>query len=233
MSLDIDFVRGQFPQCADYPDVVFCSNAGGSFVAAPVIEQFNHYNTHTRVQPYSNFTPSREAGAAMDAARAGWAAALNIEQSELTLGPSSSANTYVMAQAVGADWQPGDEIIVTNQDHETNIGAWRRKAEEAGATVREWSVDRDTGLLDPEELYPLLNERTRWVFFTHCSNLMGTINPVAEITARIKAASPARVGVDAVAYAPHHLPDVRALGVDLYFFSPVSYTHLRAHETRR
>jgi len=219
MTLDTDFVRAQFPQCADYPEVVFCSNAGGSFVAAPVIDCFNHYNSHTRVQPYSNFTPSREAGEAMDAAKAGWAAALNIDVSELTIGPSSSANTYVMAQALGADWKAGDEIIVTAQDHETNIGAWRRKAEEQGVTVREWSVDVATGLLDPDELYPMLNENTRWVFFTHCSNLMGTVQPVAEITQQVQALSSARVCVDAVAYAPHHVPDLRTLGVDMYFFS--------------
>ena len=155
----------------------------------------------------------------MDAARRGWADALNIGLEELTIGPSSSANTYTMAQAIGAGWRPGDEIVVTQQDHETNIGAWRRKAEEAGATVREWALDPATGLLDPEDLYALLNDNTRWVFFTHCSNLMGTVNPVADIVDQVRARSAARVGVDAVAYAPHHIPDLKALDVDLYFFS--------------
>ena len=219
MPLDIDFVRARFPQCADYPEVVFCSNAGGSFVTQSVIELLNHYNSHTRVQPYSAFTPSREAGEAMDAARAGWARALNIDPDEVTIGPSSSANTYVMAQALGAHWSPGDEIVVTQQDHETNIGAWRRKAEERGVTIREWPVDPTTGLLDPEDLYALLNENTRWVFFTHCSNLMGTIHPVAEIASQVRHRCPARICVDAVAYAPHHIPDLKALGVDIYFFS--------------
>lgn len=219
MTLDTEFVRAQFPQCADYPEVLFCSNAGGSFVAAPVIELFNQYNSHTRVQPYSPFTPSREAGEAMDRARTGWAEALNIAVNELTIGPSTSANSYVMAQALGASWQPGDEIVVTQQDHEANIGAWRHKAEERGVTVREWEIDPATGLLDPDDLYGLLTDCTRWVFFTHCSNLMGTVNPVAEITREIHARSPARVCVDAVAYAPHHIPDLRALDVDLYLFS--------------
>jgi cysteine desulfurase family protein (TIGR01976 family) len=219
MPLDLDFVRSQFPQCADYPEVVFCSNAGGSLVTAPVIDLLHHYNSHTRVQPYSAFTPSREAGEAMDRARQGWAEALNIDVGELTIGPSSSANTYVMAQAVGAGWQPGDEIVVTQQDHETNIGAWRRMAEQRGATIREWAVDPTTGLLDPEDLYALVNDKTRWVFFTHCSNLMGTVHPVAEITREIRTRSPARVCVDAVAYAPHHVPDLGALDVDMYFFS--------------
>ena len=88
MSLDLEFVRAQFPTLADDPTAVFCSNAGGSFVAQQVINLLNHYNTHHRVQPYYVFSPSREAGQAMDAAKAGWAAALNVapEDVESRLG---------------------------------------------------------------------------------------------------------------------------------------------------
>jgi selenocysteine lyase/cysteine desulfurase len=128
-------------------------------------------------------------------------------------------NTYVMAQAIGDLWMPGDEIIVTNQDHEANSGVWRRKAYEKGATIRQWEVEPDSGLLDIESLLPLLRDNTRWVFFTHCSNIVGTANPVAEITSAIKANSSARVFVDAVAYAPHHVSDLKALAVDAYAFS--------------
>ncbi len=219
MILDIDFVRAQFPQCSDNPEHVFCCNAGGSYVAQPVIERMQHYNQHTRVQPYYAFTPSQEAGQAMDAARQGWALALNIEIGELTIGPSTSMNSYVMAQALGAAWGPGDEIIVTQQDHEANIGVWRRKAEEKGVTIREWAVNPVTGLLDPADLDQLLSDRTRWLFFTHCSNLIGTVNPVADIVQKVRSQGTAKVCVDAVAYAPHHICDLKALGVDIYLFS--------------
>ena len=74
-------------------------------------------------------------------------------------------------------------------------------------------------MLQLDTLLPLLNENTRWVFFTHCSNIAGTVNPVADITAAVKAGSDARVFVDAVAYAPHHISDMKALGVDGYAFS--------------
>ena len=218
-ALDQDWVRSQFPQLSDDPGFVFCANAGGSFVALPVIELMEHYNRHTRVQPYSAFGPSEEAGRAMDRARQCWAQALNLDTAELTIGPSTSINTYVFANACGEAWGPGDEIVVCQQDHESNVGVWRNKAKARGATVREWPVDPVTGLLDPEDLYPLLNDNTRWVFFTHCSNIIGTVNPVADIVAGIRQRCPARVGVDAVAYAPHHLPDIHALGVDAYFFS--------------
>lgn len=219
MNLDIDFVRSQFDQLADDTGFVFAANAGGSMVCNQVNAVLEHYNRHTRVQPYSAFTPSAEAGEAMDRAINGWAEALNISPSELTIGPSTSMNTYVMAQAIGDLWKAGDEIIVTNQDHEANSGVWRRKALEKGVTIRQWEVDPETGLLDIEALFPLLRDNTRWVFFTHCSNIVGTSNPVAEITRTVKSGSHARVFVDAVAYAPHHICDMKALGVDAYAFS--------------
>ena len=108
----------------------------------------------------------------MDRAYNGWAEALNISPAELTIGPSTSINTYVMAQAIGELWNAGDEIIVTNQDHEANSGVWRRKAHEKGVTLRQWEVDPETGLLSIETLLPLLRDNTRWVFFTHCSNIV-------------------------------------------------------------
>lgn len=219
MKLDIEFVRSQFPQLRDEPDFVFCSNAGGSYVARPVIEQLDHYNRHLRVQPYNNFRSSREAGLAMDRAIVGWSRALNVAEAELTIAPSTSINSYVMAQALGASWGPGDEIVVTQQDHESNHGVWRRMAEARGAAVREWQIDPSTGLLNPEGLWALVGEATRWVFFSHCSNIIGTVNPVAEIIAGIRQRSAARVCVDAVAYAPHHICDLQALDVDMYLFS--------------
>jgi len=219
MPLDINFVRQQFTQLSDDADFVFASNAGGSYVCNQVNEILEHYNRHTRVQPYSRFRTSSEAGEAMDRAKQGWASALNIDLSELTIGPSTSMNTYVMSQAIGEKWQPGDEIVVTNQDHEANSGVWRRKAAEKDVVIREWKVDPVTGLLDVEELVPLLNDKTRWVFFSHCSNLVGTANPVASITKKIKTLSDARVFVDGVAYAPHHVSDLKDLGVDGYAFS--------------
>ncbi|MFK8049262.1 MAG: aminotransferase class V-fold PLP-dependent enzyme [Halioglobus sp.] len=219
MILDIDFVHAQFPQYSDNPERVFCSNAGGSYMARQVIDLLQRYNEHTRVQPYYPFQPSEDAGQAMDTARHGWAQALNIDLTELTIGPSTSMNTYVMAQSIGAKWNSGDEIIVTNQDHEANIGVWRRKAEEKGATIREWEIDPETGLLDPQDLDQLLNSRTRWLFFTQCSNVIGTVNPVADIVEKVQALSSAKICVDAVSYSPHHICDLKALGVDMYVFS--------------
>ena len=219
MELDTVFTRSQFPQLSDNSDFVFCANAGGSHVARQVGEIFDRYNHHLRVQPYSGYSPSIEAGQAMDRALDGWSEALDVSRDELTIGPSTSMNTYVLAQAIGPDLHPGDQIIITNQDHESNRGVWLRMARQRGVEVRQWKVEPDSGLLDPEALKLLLTDRTRWVFVTHCSNLVGTVNPVEEYAEMIRACSPARVFVDGVSYAPHHVVAPKDLNVDGYAFS--------------
>jgi selenocysteine lyase/cysteine desulfurase len=153
----------------------------------------------------------------MEAAKQRMAAWLNVETEEVHFAPSTSQNTYVVAQALWQELKPGDEVIVTNQDHEANIGVWSR-LEDDGIVVHEWKIDPDTAELHPVDLETLLNERTRAVAFTHCSNVVGSINPVREITDRIHAAGAIAI-VDGVSFCPHGLPDVRALGADIYLFS--------------
>jgi selenocysteine lyase/cysteine desulfurase len=142
---------------------------------------------------------------------------LNVETEEVHFGPSTSQNTYVVAQALRQHLEAGDEVIVTNQDHEANVGAWRR-LEEKGIVIREWQVDPESGELDPAGLDKLLNEKTRVVAFTHCSNIVGSMHPVREWTDKIHAVGAMAI-VDGVSYAPHGLPDVDALGADIYLFS--------------
>ena len=84
MQLDIDFVRQQFDQLNDDPDFVFASNAGGSYVSNQANRVLEHYNHHTRVQPYSHYPSSEQAGEAMDRAHIGWAQALNCLCTDLT-----------------------------------------------------------------------------------------------------------------------------------------------------
>ena len=114
-------------------------------------------------------------------------------------------------------WQEGDEIIVTNQDHEANTGVWRRLAN-TGIVVKEWRVHAESGQLDPADLDALITEKTRMITFPHASNVIAHVNPVAEIAAKAHAVGAITV-VDGVSYAPHGFPDVKALGADIYLFS--------------
>ncbi len=228
MQLNIDWVRGQFPAFTD-PALVgqaFFENAGGSYTAAPVIERLTRFYHSRKVQPYGPYEASRLAGEEMDEARRRLAAMLGVDTDELSFGPSTSQNTYVLAQAFRGLMRPGEAIVVTNQDHEANTGAWRRLAE-AGIEIREWKIDPETGHLDPDKLDDLLDEKVRLVTFPHCSNVVGEINDVVAITARAHAAG-AFVCVDGVSYAPHGLPNVGELGPDIYLFS--SYKTYGPHQ---
>lgn len=218
-TIDTAFARAAFPAFTEPSLQGFAhfENAGGSYACGAVVERLERYYRETRVQPYYVFAPSRTAGEEMDRARRRMAAWLNVEPAEVHFGPSTSQNTYVLAQALRQHLQAGDEIVVTNQDHEANIGAWRR-LEADGLVVREWSVDPDSGELDAAALDALLGPRTRAVAFTHCSNLVGTIHPVRDWVRRVQQAGALAI-VDGVSFAPHGPPDLRALGADIYLFS--------------
>jgi selenocysteine lyase/cysteine desulfurase len=217
--LDVAWVRAQFP-AFDEPSLqgqAFFGNAGGSYACRQVIDRLHRFYTQRKVQPYSAYEASRLGGEEMDEARTRLAAMLGVARHELSFGPSTTQNTYVLAQAVRRWIKPGQKIIVTNQDHEANSGPWRRLAEE-GIRIVEWQLNPETGLLNPADLAHLLDDDTALVCFPHCSNVIGAINDVTAITTIAKAGG-ARVCVDGVSYAPHGLPDVGALGCDVYLFS--------------
>ncbi|MDQ2092969.1 aminotransferase class V-fold PLP-dependent enzyme [Rhodalgimonas zhirmunskyi] len=219
MTLDMNFVRAQFPAFAE-PSLqgqAFFENAGGSYTSGFVIDRLERFYRARKVQPYGPYEASRLGGEEMDEARTRMAAILGVERDELSFGPSTTANTYVLAQAFRRFMKPGEAIVVTNQDHEANTGPWRRLAEE-GIEIREWKIDPESGHLDPDDLEPLLDEKVRLVCFPHCSNVVGEVNPVTGITAMAHAAG-AFVCVDGVSYAPHGFPDVGELGPDIYLFS--------------
>ena len=218
MTLDIDFVRAQFPAFSDpaLKDLAFFESAGGSFPCRFVVERLERFYRERKVQPYWYFGASRVGGEEMDEARSRLAAIMGVDTDELSFGPSTTQNTYVLAQAFRQWMSPGDAIIVTNQDHEANSGPWRRLADE-GFEVREWQM-REDGSLQIEDLAKLLDDKVRLVAFPHCSNVVADINDVAAITKVVHDAG-AVVCVDGVSYAPHGLPDVGALGADIYLFS--------------
>ena len=149
MALDIDFVRSQFPAFSadSLRGQAFFENAGGSYTCQPVIDRLNRYYVERKVQPYAPYAASQLAGAEMDEARSRLAAIMGVATEELSFGPSTTQNTYVLAQAFRQFMKPGEAIIVTNQDHEANTGPWRRLADE-GIEIREWAINPQTGHLD-------------------------------------------------------------------------------------
>ena len=227
-TLDVEFVRSQFPAFAEtsLQGQAFFENAGGSYTCRQVIDRLHRFYTERKVQPYGNYPASQAGGAEMDEARTRLAALMNVETDELSFGPSTSQNTYVLAQAFAETLAAGDVVIVTDQDHEANSGAWRR-LEARGMEIREWQVDPESGQLELDRLAEILDERVKLVCFPHCSNIVGQENPVAEVAAMAHAVG-AVTCCDGVSYAPHGLPDIGALGTDIYMFS--SYKTYGPHQ---
>ena len=217
--LDVEYARSQFPAFSDarLSGWAHFENAGGSYICRQVIDRLTGFYRHTKVQPDHAFPLSMEATEAMEHSYQQLAAWMGVGVDEIHFGPSTSQNTYVLARAFRSMWRDGDEIVASTQDHEANAGVWRR-LETTGIKVTEWRVDPVKGTLDPADLDGLITERTRLVAFPHASNVVAAINPVTEVVARASAVG-ARVVVDGVSYAPHGLPDVGALGVDVYLFS--------------
>ena len=228
MQLDIDFVRQQFPAFShsNLQDQAFFENAGGSYACQQVIDRLHRFYVERKVQPYSSYDASRLGGDEMDEAQVRLAGILGVATDEVSFGPSTTQNTYVLANAF-ADWLlDGDAIIVTNQDHEANTGPWRRLADR-GIKVLEWQLNKDTGHLDINDLQKLLENGVKLVCFPHCSNVVGEINKVSKIVNLIHSFG-AFACVDGVSYAPHGLPNVGKIGADIYMFS--SYKTYGPHQ---
>lgn len=219
MKLDLNFIRSQFPAFSE-PSLkgwAFFENAGGSYPCQQVVDKLLSFYTKNKVQPYYPYPASAKAGEMMDSSYKRMAEYLNVTPSEIHFGPSTTQNVYVLANAMRPMWEEGDEIIVSCQDHEANAGAWRRLAG-SGIKVIEWHVDAQTGLLSLADLEDLFTERTKMVAFPHCSNVIGHINPVKEISIKAQKYGALTV-VDSVGYAPHGFPDIKDMGADVYLFS--------------
>ena len=219
IKLDIEYVRSQFPAFKDplSKDWSFFENAGGSYVPQNVIDKLTNFMTSTKVQPYAEYPMSKIAGENMDIATKLFADMINAKQNEILIGGSTSINLYVLSNALKHRIKPGDEIIVTNQDHEANISPWRR-LKDIGAKVIEWKFNLENHELEIAELEKLINEKTKILAVTHCSNIVASVNNLKKISEIAHKYNIIVIG-DGVSYAPHGFPDVKELGVDFYTFS--------------
>ncbi|MDN3596124.1 cysteine desulfurase-like protein [Zunongwangia endophytica] len=214
--MDIDYVRKQFP--ALDKDFVFMDNAGGSQILGKVIERINGYLIHHNVQLGASYKISKEAGEKLSWATKQIAKFINAKQTEeVIIGPSSSMLFRILSLSISRRWQEGDEVIITNTDHEANVSPWT-DLEKKGIKIKVWKANPETMELELSELKKLLSKKTKLVAVTHCSNILGTINPIKEI-AEIVHDNGSLICVDGVAYAPHRQIDVQEWDVDFYTFS--------------
>ena len=214
--LNLTNIRAEFPALS--ADCIYLDNAGGSQVLRRVADRIHDYLLTTSVQLGASYAQSQLASEKVLSARRAVAELINAaHEDEVVMGSATTALMFILTQALLPGIRPGDEIIVTNSDHEANIGGWIR-LQQAGAAVKIWAVNLDTLTLELSDLDQLLTGRTKWVAMTHASNVLGSVNPIAEVARRVHAVG-GRLCVDGVAYAPHRLVDVRASGADIYVFS--------------
>jgi cysteine desulfurase family protein (TIGR01976 family) len=215
-DLDLPAIRREFPALDD--SVVYLDNAGGSQVLRRVADRVREYLLTSSVQLGASYPQSQLAAERVLSARRAVAELINAgHDEEVVMGGATTALLFLLTQALMPGISPGDEIIVTQSDHEANIGGWMR-LRQAGAAVKVWQVNPDSLELELKDFQRLLSPRVRWVALTWASNILGTINPVPDI-ARLVHAAGGRLCVDAVAYAPHRLIDVQASGADVVVFS--------------
>ncbi|MEH2035973.1 cysteine desulfurase-like protein [Nostoc sp.] len=216
MLLNLDKVRQYFPALAG--EWTFFDNAGGSQTLKKVVDRISEFLLSSDVQLGASYGVSQLAGERLALATRGMATFINANSDkEVVMGPSTTMMLKVLSMCLGQTFTPGDEVIVTNCDHEANIGAWVA-LEKQGMKVKVWKVRPDTLELDLADLEALMSHSTKLVALTHASNVLGTINPIKEIAAFVHDRN-AMICVDGVAYAPHRLVDVQDLDVDFYTLS--------------
>jgi len=217
--LDNKFVRKQFPSF-NHPETgkwIFMENAGGTYVPQSVIDRLNQFMIESKVQPYGQYLMSKKATEAIEQSTVKMATLINADHDEVVIGHCTTMNFIMLAKSLRSWFQPGDEVIVTNQEHEANSTPWRR-LEELGIKILEWKMNPETYELETSDLEKLLSDKTKLVCVNHSSNIVGSVNDIQTI-AKMVHDSGGLILVDGVSYAPHHAVDVKALDIDFYGLS--------------
>lgn len=226
-QLDSTWIRKQFPalsQTVDGHPAVFFDGPGGTQVPQRVIDAIAEYLTHSNANTCGAYATSRRTNAVIDDARSAMADFLACSPDEVVFGPNMTTLTYAVSRAIGREFQPGDEIVLTLLDHDANFSPWKA-LEERGVVIRTVDIDERDCTLNMADLAAKITERTKLVAVGYASNATGTINPIKRIV-ELAHEGGALTYVDAVHYAPHGLTDVGALDCDFLacstykFFGP-------------
>src|SRR5438876_6055212 len=210
-QLDLTWSRAQFPALAQtingHP-ATFLDGPGGTQVPQPVIDAISGYLR-------------RNTDAMIAEARRAMADFFNCDPDEVVFGPNMTTLTYAISRSIGRELHPGDEILLTQLDHDANISPWRA-LEEHGVTIRLAEINEEDCTLDIEDLASKITGRTKLVAVGYASNAVGTINAVETII-RLAHKAGALAYIDAVHYAPHGPIDVRALDCDFLVCSTYKF----------
>jgi len=213
--------RQDFPALTRNPDLAFLDGPGGSQVPKAVVDAIADVYSSCNVNTHGNFAPSREVDRRMSAARDAVAAFLGAHSGAcISFGQSMTTLCFNLSAAIGRTLQRGDEVLITQLDHEANRGPWLA-LQERGAVVREVRLLK-SGELDYADMAAKITSRTKLFAIGASANSLGTVNDLA-LARRLTREVGALLVVDAVHYAPHFPVDVQALGMDFLLCSAYKF----------
>lgn len=226
MAWPLDRIRRQFPglqRTLNGQTVAIFDGPAGSQVPQSVADAVSNYLLHTNCNRGAAFATAVESDAVVENAHRVLADFVDADDPHCVIfGANMTSLTLHLSYSLATLWQPGDEVIVTQLDHDANVTPWVLAAESAGAIVHRVRLHPEDWSLDLQHYQSLLNPRTRLVALGYASNATGTVNPVREMTAQAQQVG-ALVYIDAVHYAPHGRISVRDLGCDFLACSPYKF----------
>ena len=225
---DVEWARAQFPalqQSLNGRPVVFFDAPGGTQVPQRVIDAISNYLATSNANTHGAFLTSQRTDEVYAAAHSAMADLFNCDPDEVVFGTNMTTLTFALSRAIGRDLKSGDELLVTQLDHDANVSPWVA-LEARGAKVRTADVKPADCTLDMFDLQAKIRRSTRLVAVGYAANAVGTINDVAEVV-RLAHGVGAMAFIDAVHFAPHGLIDVRALDCD--FMACSSYKFFGPH----
>jgi cysteine desulfurase family protein (TIGR01976 family) len=223
-TFDFGWVREQFPSLqlkVNGRQAAFLDGPAGTQVPRQVMDAIRKYFLEANANTYGAFLTSRRTNEMIVNTRAAMADLFNCTPEEVVFGQNMTSITLGLARAIGRELKPGDEILLTVLDHDANYSPWKA-LEEKGVVIRTVDIRESDCTLDLDDLKSKLNTKTKLVAVGYASNIVGTINPIAEIS-KLAHAAGAMIYVDAVHYAPHGPIDVKALDCDFLICSPYKF----------
>jgi cysteine desulfurase family protein (TIGR01976 family) len=219
VAFDVAAVRARFSALSR--ELIFFDGPGGSQVPDEVIDAIAGYLRESNANVSGPYETSRLTEVLVEDSRAAGGAFLGCSAEEVVFGANMTTLNFALTRTVGRTLQAGDEIVVTQLDHDGNVSPWLELARDLDLVVR-FAEIRDDTTLDLDSLASQLSERTRVVAFPWASNAVGTLVDVARVAALAHDAG-ALAWVDAVHYAPHGPIDVTEAGIDVLLCSPYKY----------
>jgi cysteine desulfurase family protein (TIGR01976 family) len=212
----VDEIREHFPALKRIHNghpVAYFDGPGGTQVPRAVVEAMSDYLYNHNANTHWEYPSSNETDEIIQKSRETIAEFLNAAPDEIVFGQNMTSLTFHLARALGREFKPGDEIVITQLDHHANSDTWRSLEQERGVTIRVVPMNVESGQLEFDEFADLINEKTKLVAIGAASNILGTINDFEKVVSMAREVG-AYSFVDAVHYAAHELIDVKAIGCD-------------------